>query len=119
LEIPPREVFEAASFYTLFRRKDMGCFRLQVCNNITCAMMGSEKILEVIEEELGITQGDVTSDRLFSLLHVQCLGSCGTAPVVQINEEYFELMTPEKMRATIRKLRESRSLEALQRECPL
>ena len=107
LDMPPREVFEAASFYTMFRQKDMGKWCLQVCNNITCNMMGAEKLLKVIRDELGITAGQVTEDGLFSLVPVQCLGSCDTAPVVQLNETYVENLDPEKLRQLIKDLKSS------------
>lgn len=102
LEIPAATVFEAASFYFLFRKKDMGKFCMQVCNNITCSMMGSEEVLKIIREELGLKPGEVSPDNRFSCVAVQCLGSCGTAPVVQINDDYFENMEPEVFRKLVR-----------------
>ena len=105
LDIPPREVFEAASFYTMFRRKDMGKHCLQVCNNITCTLMGSEALFKTLHDDLGVGLSEATKDGLFSIVAVQCLGSCGTAPVVQINDDYHENMTCELLRETIQKLR--------------
>ncbi len=98
IEIPPREVYEAATFYVLFKKKEMGKWCLQVCSNITCSMMGSDDLLKVIEEELSIKANEVTADLQFSCMPVQCLGSCSTAPVVQVNEEYIEKLDPEKFR---------------------
>lgn len=105
LELPEAYVYEVVSFYTMFKKKDMGRYCLQVCNNITCCMVGSEEILQTAQSELGIKPGEVTADGMFSLVPVQCLGSCDTGPVVQINDDYFENMTPEKMKETVRKLR--------------
>ncbi len=104
LDMPPREVFEAASFYTMFRKKDMGQYLLQVCQNVSCCMMGSDDLFQVIKEELGIGPDEVTADKKFSLQPVQCLGSCDTAPVVQINDDYVERLDAEKFRALIKKL---------------
>lgn len=114
LEMPPREVFEAASFYILFHLKKRGRYCLQICNNITCTMMGSEKILSTLSRELGVGLGQETPDGLFSLLSVQCLGACDVAPVVQVNEEYFEKMTEEKATRLVGGLRSSQPVEALQ-----
>ncbi len=105
LDLPPRHVFEAASFYVLFKKKDMGRWCLQVCNNVTCSMMGSEDLLKVIREDLGIGPMEVTRDGKFSLMPVQCLGSCDTAPVVQVNEDYHEKLDPQKFRALLSDLR--------------
>jgi NADH-quinone oxidoreductase subunit E len=109
LEIPPSHAFEAASFYTMYRKKDMGRWCLQVCNNVTCSMMGSEELIKAVKEELGIGLNEKTGDNLFSMIPVQCLGSCDTAPVVQINDDYVENLNPEKLRSLIRKLKGERS----------
>lgn len=115
LEMTPREVIEAASFYTLFRRKDRGRFCVQVCNNITCTLMGSESLLKELDG-LGVPHDRVTDDGLLSLVHVQCLGSCNTAPVVQINDDYFENMTTSKLRSVVGGIRSGRNLASLQEE---
>jgi len=120
LEIPPAHVYDAASFYLLFRKKDMGQWFLQVCNNVTCTMLGSEALLAVIQEELGIgNDGSLSADGKFSCIAVQCLGSCDTAPVVQVNEEYVEKLTPDRLRALVRRLREGGTLDAFSREADL
>jgi NADH-quinone oxidoreductase subunit E len=105
LELPSSHAFEAASFYTMYKKKDMGRWCLQVCNNITCTMMGSEALIGAVKEELGIGFNEKTPDNLFSMIPVQCLGSCDTAPVVQVNDDYVENLTPEKLRQLIRKLK--------------
>lgn len=111
LDMPPAHVYEAVTFYVMFKRKDMGKYCLQICNNITCSMMGSEKLIRVANEELNISFNEVTEDKMFSLVPVQCLGSCDTAPVVQVNEEYCENLTPEKFKELIRRLREGKNEE--------
>jgi NADH-quinone oxidoreductase E subunit len=103
LGMTERQVTEVTSFYFMFKKKDMGKVCLQVCNNITCTMMGSEKVMEVIKDELGIGPNQVTADGQFSCLSVQCLGSCDTAPVVQVNDDYFENQEAEKFRALLKK----------------
>jgi len=101
LEIPPARVFEAVSFYTMFKKRDMGRWCLQICNNISCHMMGSEKVIQTAEEELGITLNETTEDKQFSLIRVECIGACDKAPVAQVNEKYLENLTPEKLKVII------------------
>lgn len=114
LEIPKRQVYEAVSFYTMFRRKDMGRFCLQVCNNITCSMMGSEGLIRVIKDDLGIGPHEVTKDGQFSFVPVQCLGSCDTAPVVQVNETYCEQLSIATFRKLLEELRKKTNLDVLE-----
>jgi NADH-quinone oxidoreductase E subunit len=111
LGMPPAHVYEAVTFYVMFKRKDMGKYCLQICNNITCSMMGSEKLIQVAKEELHINFNEVTEDKMFSLVPVQCLGSCDTAPVVQVNEEYCENLTPEKFKELLERLRSGKVSE--------
>jgi NADH-quinone oxidoreductase E subunit len=107
LGLPAAQAFEVASFYFMFKQRDMGKYCLQICNNITCTMMGSEKLIKVVKEDLGIGPNEVTPDGLFSLLPVQCMGSCDTAPMCSINEDYAENLTPESFREIIQKLKSS------------
>ena len=72
---------------------------------VTCCMMGSDDLMAVVKEELGLGPGEVSADKKFSLVPVQCLGSCDTAPVVQVNEDYVEKLDPEKFRELIKKLK--------------
>ncbi|MFM8270603.1 MAG: NADH-quinone oxidoreductase subunit NuoE [Pseudomonadota bacterium] len=112
LDLCPRHVREVASFYVMLKKQDMGDHCLQVCGNLTCCMMGSDALLKVIEEELGIKKSmELSSDKRFSLMPVQCLGSCDTAPVVQINEDYYEKLTPEIFREIIRKLKNGEQVQ--------
>ncbi len=96
-ELPPNEVYEVASFYTMLYKKPVGKYVVQVCTNISCLLCDCESILSHLCSKLGIKPGETTPDKRFTLLEVECLASCGTAPVVQINEDYYENLTPEKV----------------------
>jgi NADH-quinone oxidoreductase subunit E len=91
------EVYEVASFYTMLYKKPVGKYVIQVCTNISCLLCNSEDIMTHLQRRLGIKPGETTEDRKFTLLEVECLASCGTAPVVQINEDYHESLTVEKL----------------------
>jgi NADH-quinone oxidoreductase E subunit len=93
----PVEVQSTVSFYTLFKRKATGKYLLQVCRTLSCSLMGAEGLLDHLQKKLGIGEGDTTPDGKFTLMAVECLASCGTAPVMQINEDYYEKLTPEKL----------------------
>ena len=96
MDIPVGDVLDTASFYTMFHKKPMGKYHVQVCHTLSCALRGARKIYEAAEKKLKIREGEVTPDGRFSLVKVECLGSCGTAPVVQINDDYYEGLTVEK-----------------------
>ncbi len=93
----PNEVYEVASFYTMLYKRPVGKYVIQVCTNISCLLCNSEEIMAHLQQRLGIKPGETTADRKFTLLEVECLASCGTAPVVQINEDYHENLTVEKL----------------------
>lgn len=95
--LAPSEVNETASFYTMLYRKPVGKYVIQVCTNISCLLCNAEAIVEHLVRRLGIRPGETTPDGKYTLLEVECLGSCGTSPVVQINERYYEDLTPEKL----------------------
>jgi NADH-quinone oxidoreductase E subunit len=95
--LPPAEVRSVASFYTLFNRRPVGKHLVQVCTNIACSLLGAEHIVEHLERKLGIEVGETTPDGLFTLLEVECLGSCGTAPMMQVNDTYYESLTVERV----------------------
>jgi NADH-quinone oxidoreductase E subunit len=82
-----------ASFYTMYYKKPIGKYHLQVCTNVSCMLRGSDEIVRAIEERLGIELGETTTDGRFSLDEVECLASCGTAPMMQVNEDYHENLT--------------------------
>lgn len=95
LGLHPSFVASVASFYTMFYKRPMGKYHVQVCTNLSCTLVGAEKILACIQKHLGIQPGETTPDGKFSLDEVECLGSCGTAPMMQINDDYWENLTPE------------------------
>ncbi len=102
--LPPNEVYEVASFYTMLYKRPVGKYVLQVCTNISCLLSDSEQIMNHLRNRLGIKPGETTPDGKFTLIEVECLGSCGTSPVVQINDDYHENLTPEKLDEILDKL---------------
>ena len=99
LDLSPVEVQAAASFYTMYNIVEQigGRYHIQVCQNISCTLLGAEHLLAHLENTLGIKTGETTRDKRFSLTTVECLGSCGTAPMMQVNDDYFENLTVEKV----------------------
>lgn len=97
MDIPVTQVLDTATFYTMFKTKPSGKYHIQLCSTLSCALRGSRQIYEHLTEKLGIEDGQVTSDGKFSIQKVECLGACGTAPVVQINDDYYEGVTPESL----------------------
>jgi NADH-quinone oxidoreductase E subunit len=83
------------SFYTMFHQKPVGKYVLQVCRNLSCTMLGGQSLRRKLEERLGIEEGETTPDGRFTLIEVECLGSCGTAPVVMVNDRYVEGVKPD------------------------
>ncbi|MFT7581431.1 MAG: NADH-quinone oxidoreductase E subunit [Myxococcota bacterium] len=106
LDLAPAKVIATATFYSMFFKKPMGRFHLQVCKNISCYLRGSDAIEKVAAEKLGLTKThQKTADGLFSYEKAECLGACGRAPIVQVNETYHEWLTPESFSALIDNLR--------------
>ena len=103
--LPSAQVAAAASFYTMFHRRPVGRHVIQVCTNISCSLLGADSLVAYLEDKLGIKKGDTTPDGLFTLICVECLGSCATAPMMQINHDYYENLTPEKVDAVLQQLR--------------
>lgn len=97
LNIKPIEVYEVASFYTMFNLKPVGKCVIEVCRTGPCWLMGAEDIVRYMEQKLGIGEGQTTADGMFTLKTVECLASCGTAPMMQIGETYHEHLTLEKV----------------------
>ncbi len=97
LEISAAEVGEAMSFYTMFARRPRGNHHIQICTGICCRLKGGDKILEHLIQKLGVKVGRTTKDEVFHLSTVECLGSCGTAPMMQIDNDYYEDLTREKV----------------------
>ena len=109
LEMPPMRVYEVATFYTMYNREPVGKFFVQVCTTTPCMLggCGSDKIMKAIEDHLGIHSGQMTEDKLFSLLEVECLGACVNAPMLQINDDYYEDLTPESVVHLLKALKDS------------
>jgi NADH-quinone oxidoreductase subunit E len=105
LGVPRIQVESVLSYYTQFRRKPIGRWHLQACRNVTCSMRGSEGLLGQLATRLGIRPGETTADGRFSLSTVECLGSCGTAPVVMVNDAYHEDMSAEKLDRLLEELK--------------
>jgi NADH-quinone oxidoreductase subunit E len=93
----PARVYGVVSFYTMFNMKPIGRHHIQVCRTLSCALRGSERVTALIKQKLGIEPGQTTPDRRFTLSEVECLASCGTAPMMQINDDYYESLTEEKI----------------------
>ena len=96
-DLTPNEVSEVVSFYTMFHRKPVGRYVIQVCTNISCLLCDAEEIVDHLTQKLGVKLGETTEDNKYTLLEVECLGSCGTSPVIQINDDYYEELTPQKV----------------------
>jgi NADH-quinone oxidoreductase subunit E len=97
LGVPQIQIEEVLSFYTMFRRKPIGRWHLQMCHNVSCSMRGAETLLSYVERKIGVAPGQTSPDGRFTLSTVECLGSCGTAPMMMVNEAYHENLTPEKL----------------------
>lgn len=108
LELSEMEVTETLSFYTYFPREGVGKYHIQVCTNVSCMLNGAEQLLGYLEEKLRIKAGETTPDGMFTLTVVECLGSCGTAPVMQINQNYYENLTKAKVDRIIEELRKQK-----------
>ena len=93
----PAEIEGVATFYTMFNRKPVGKYHVQICRNISCSLLGAEHLIEHISEKLRVRPGETTPDGKFTVTKVECLGSCGTAPVMQVNDEYHEHLTVESI----------------------
>jgi len=89
-------VHGAVTFYTMYKQRPMGKYHIQVCTTLSCMLRGSDDLLGHLENKLGIKEGEVSQDGRFSLVRVECLGSCGTAPMFQLNDDYHENLTLEQ-----------------------
>ncbi len=97
LRLTTPQVYETVTFYTMFNLKPVGKFHIQVCKSLMCALIGSDTVIEWIKQKLGIAPGESTTDGLFTLSAVECLAACGTGPMMQINEDYYERLTENKL----------------------
>lgn len=105
MDIPVSQIDEVLRFYTMFNQKPVGRNHIQICCNISCAMAQSRELTDHVLKKLKIKEGDVTADGRFTVSRVECLGSCGTAPVAQIGDQYYENLTTEKVDRLLQELK--------------
>lgn len=111
LDITPIEVYEVATFYSQFYIDPVGKYVIEICQTGPCAICGGEDMIQYLEEKLQIKVGETTEDKLFSLKAVECLGACGSAPVMQVNTEFHEFLNLQKIDEIIAKLRSESELK--------
>ncbi|HEX7440282.1 MAG TPA: NADH-quinone oxidoreductase subunit NuoE [Caldimonas sp.] len=104
IPVPRIQIEEVLAHYTQYRRAPIGRWHLQVCRNLSCSMRGAEGALGHLCRKLGIEPGETTADGRFTLSTAECLGSCGTAPVVMVNDAYHESMSPARLDALLQEL---------------
>lgn len=110
LELPHEHVLGVASFYTMYFKKPVGKYHLQICTNVSCMLCGGTELFKYVSDKLGIKNKEITSDGIFSIEEVECLGSCGTAPMLQVNnKEYYENLTLPQVDELIAKFRSEAS----------
>ena len=97
MEQAPARVQGVVSFYTMYNMKPIGRHHIQVCRTLSCALRGAEQVTSLLKKKLGIDCGQTTADGRFTLSEVECLASCGTAPMMQVNDDYYENLTDEKI----------------------
>jgi len=105
LRIEPIEVYEVATFYSMYNLKPVGRYMFEVCQTGPCMLRGSDNIIDYIKKKLGINVGETTPDGLFTLKTVECLGACGYAPMMQLGKHFREHLTPEKVDQIIEECR--------------
>jgi NADH-quinone oxidoreductase E subunit len=105
LDLDPSEVDSILSFYTLLRRRPVGKYHIMVCTNLSCLLQGSDDIVACIERKIGVRLGEITSDGLFSAIEFECLGSCTTAPCMQVNGEFYENLDVSRTETIVDDLR--------------
>ena len=110
LQLQPIEVYEVATFYSMYNLKPVGKYMFEVCQTGPCMLNGSDDIIAYIENTLGIKPGETTTDGLFSLKTVECLGACGYAPMMQFGKTYREHLTREKIDTIIAECRKNVAL---------
>ena len=107
LEMTAEEVLGVVTFYTMYHQKQMGKYHIQVCTNVSCMLRGGYEIWNQVKGKFGIDHMGVTSDQKFSLEEVECMGSCGTAPMIAVNEDYYENLSKEKVEELLESLKGS------------
>lgn len=107
LQMEPIEVYEVATFYSMYNLKPVGKYMFEVCQTGPCMLNGSDDIIKYINDKLGIKPGETTADGLFTLKTVECLGACGYAPMMQLGKNYREHLTKEKVDAIVEECRQN------------
>jgi len=97
LGVSAAHVHGCVTFYTMYKQRPFGRYHIQVCTTLSCMLRGSDDLVSHLERKLGIRVGETTEDGKFSLVRVECLGSCGTAPMFQVNDDYYENLSLEKV----------------------
>ncbi len=97
LGVSEAHVHGVVTFYTMFKQQPSGAYHIQICTTLSCMLRGSDELLKHLETKLGIRAGETTPDGRFSIVRVECLGSCGTAPMFQLNDDYHENLTLEQV----------------------
>ncbi|CUM65607.1 uncharacterized protein PRCAT00003255001 [Priceomyces carsonii] len=116
LDMPPMRVYEVATFYTMYYRKPVGKYNIQVCTTTPCQLCGSDGVMDAIKNHLKIKPGQTTADNLFTFHEVECLGACVNGPMLAINDDYYEDLTPE---STVELLKEIQSGKELKKCGPV
>ena len=101
LDMPPIKVYEVATFYSMYNTAPVGKYLVQVCTTTPCWLCNSDAIVNACQDHLGIHMGETTKDGKFSLMEVECLGACVNAPMIQINDDFYEDLTPESMKEVL------------------
>lgn len=110
VDVPPIKVYEVASFYSMYNLEPVGKYLVQMCTTTPCMLCGSGDIVKTCEDHLGIHTGESTQDGLFTLMEVECLGACVNAPMVQVNDDYFEDLTPDSMKQLLEDLKSGKDV---------
>lgn len=105
LNLPVSKVYGVVTFYDLYHQHPVGRHRIRVCTNLSCQLRGAEEIMEVLHQELGVEEDEVTPDGRCSYVHFECLGSCDTAPMMMVDETYHENLTPQTVRQVLKGLK--------------
>ena len=105
MELPESKITEVFTFYTMFNKKPVGKYHVQVCTTLSCALNGARELAQSLCENLKVKLDERTEDHRFTISQVECLGSCGTAPMMQINDKYYENLTPESAMNILRELK--------------
>ncbi|MBI5180105.1 MAG: NAD(P)H-dependent oxidoreductase subunit E, partial [Nitrospirae bacterium] len=105
LKVPRSKVFGVATYYTMYKTKPTGRHLIQVCTNLSCSLLGADHIVKYLENRLGIKVGETTPDNRLTLITVECLGSCGTAPMMQVDDTYYENLTEEGINRILEELK--------------